>query len=172
VLDPVCDFETGATIAWRVPAFNRILPGIVYGFVMRYTAAMRRSAGYAQYLSVSLGLGSLYDVVLALMILVADPGLMQLLAFPPPADRFLFRLSALPLILFPIVYISAARDPVGRPWAVRASILLRALGGLVLGLLALAHRPPGLHVYLAAAAIDLVWAVVHMALWSRVKHHR
>jgi hypothetical protein len=133
---------------------------------------MRRSAVHAHTLALSLRLGTGYDWGLAALILLAGPAVFSAIDFPAPADMFLFRLSALPLLLFPVVYLAAAHDPAGRAWAVRASILLRALGGGFLGGLALAHRPAGFNMYMAAAFLDIAWAAVHALLWSRVRRHR
>jgi hypothetical protein len=133
---------------------------------------MRRPAAHAQTLALTLRLGTAWDWLLGGLILFGGSSVMQLLQFPRPADMFLHRLSALPPLLFPLIYLMAANDPVGRPWAVRASILLRAVGGALLGLLVLAYRPPGAHVYLGAAAADLLWALLHLVLWGRVKRSR
>ena len=133
---------------------------------------MRRPAAYAQQLALTLRLGTAWDWLLGGLILFGGTPVMEALQFPRPADMFLHRASALPPLLFPIVYLMAAHDPVGRPWAVRASILLRALGGFLLGVLAFVYRPPGVHVYLAAATIDLIWAILHLVLWGRVKRTR
>jgi len=127
-------------------------------------ASTRRRGGA---LSLSLRLGTAYDWLLALSILLAPPALMRALAFPPPADSFLFKLTAMPLVFFPLVYLAAAADPGARPWAVRLSLAYRLAGGALLGGVALWAQPPGLHVYLLAALADLVWGGLHALLWRR-----
>ena len=121
-------------------------------------------------MSLSLRLGAAYDWVLAGAILLALPGVLRALHFPAPADLFLFRLAAFPPLFFPLVYLTAAADPLGRPWAVWLSILLRSLGGMVLGLLAVVHQPPGIWLYLTVAALDMGWALVHWGLWQAKKN--
>lgn len=111
--------------------------------------------------------GAVYDWILAAAILSAAAPLMLLLRFPPPADYFHFRLSALPPLFFGILYWQAARDPRGRRWAVDLSILIRLAGGALLAGLALAHSPAGLGLYLAVAAIDLGWGVAWLVAGGR-----
>lgn len=118
-------------------------------------------------LSLILRLGAAWDLALALTILSASPRVMEALRFPPPPDPFLFRVAAMPPLFFPLVYLVAAADPGGRPWAVRLSIALRLGGGALLGVLALLHQPPGAHVYLATAVADLLWGVGTVALSRR-----
>jgi len=112
----------------------------------------------------SLWFGAFYDWCLAAAILFATPEFMEAIRFPPPADPFLFRLAALPPLLFPVVYVAAARDPAGRPWAVRASVQFRIVGGVLLAGLAWIHHPPGYAVYMKAALFDIVLGVAHAVL--------
>ena len=132
--------------------------------------AMNRPAAPASSsLATSLRLGAVYDWILGAAIIATPPTLLSALRFPPPADTFLFRLAALPLVLFPFVYLHAARHPTPQAGAVRLSVLLRGVGGTILGLLALTHRPAGAGVYLAIAFADLAWAGLHAALAARAK---
>ncbi len=125
---------------------------------------MNRPVAGPSALSLSLWAGAVYDWTLAAAIFLATPGFMAWLGFPSPVDPFLFRLSAMPPLLFPVVYVAAARDPVGSPWAVRASIQLRLVGGLLLLCLTLVHQPPGAGVYLKAAAVDVLLGLIHFLL--------
>lgn len=127
-----------------------------------YTRPVRSSRTLANWLR----LGAVWDWLLAALILVANPALMAWLRFPPPADPFLFRLTAMPPAFFGLVYWLTAGDPDGRRWAVRASIVLRLAGGAMLGLLALIHRPPGAALYLGTAGVDILWGVLWLALLS------
>jgi hypothetical protein len=128
---------------------------------------MSRNARDRRGLGLVLRLGAAWDWVLALAILSASPRVMEFLRFPPPADLFLFRVAAMPPLLFPLVYLVAAADPERRSWAVRLSVALRLAGGLVLGALALLHRPAGGHVYLGTAVADLCWGAGILALSRR-----
>lgn len=129
---------------------------------------MRSPSGRAAAaLALSLRLGTAYDWIFAVVILTAPASLMRALNFPPPADPFLFKLTAMPLVFFPLVYLAAAADPPGRPWAVRISLAFRLAGGLMLGGLALALRPAGLHLFLTTMCVDLAWGLLHAALWRR-----
>lgn len=135
-----------------------------------YTRPVRTS----QTLALWLRLGALWDWLLAALILRADPALMAWLHFPPPGDLFLFRLSAMPLVFFGLVYWLTAGDPDARRWAVRASITIRLAGGIMLGLLTLVHRPPGAALYLGTAGVDLLWGTLWLAMLasSRVAERR
>lgn len=119
-------------------------------------------------LALSLRAGAVYDWCFAGVILLATPSLMARLHFPVPDDLFLFRLTALPLLFFPFVYWVAAADPRAHRWAVAVSLVYRWAGGLTLGALALLYRPAGLHVFLLTCLIDLLWGVLHFALWRAV----
>ena len=77
---------------------------------------------------------------------------------------FLFRLSAYPVLFFPVVYVMAARDPARRPWAVSASILFRIAGGSTLLVLTLQHHPPGESVYMGVAIFDVILGLTHAIL--------
>lgn len=120
-----------------------------------------------RHLAWSLRAGACYDWIFAAAVLGATPELMRALHFPIPEDMLLFRLTAMPLILFPLVYWAAAADPKGRPWAVRISLAYRLIGGAMLGILALIHRPAGLRTFLIATIIDFLWGTLHAVLWRR-----
>jgi hypothetical protein len=95
----------------------------------------------------------------ALLMLWWMPGwLLELFQHPVPAEPFLFRLAALPLLMSPVVYAMAARD--GRPHSplVTASIGMRMVGAAgIIGLLVV-EAPAGASAYWSFAAADLIWA--------------
>lgn len=122
----------------------------------------------SRHLALALRAGAIYDWLFALAVLLATPGLMAALNFPVQADPFLFRLTALPLLFFPLLYWGAAGDPRGRPWAVGTALAYRLGGGAMLGALALGYRPAGLQTFLAAAIIDIAWGALLAFLWRRV----
>jgi hypothetical protein len=115
-------------------------------------------------LAATLRAGAVYDWILALTIIASPAPLFELLRVPAPADPFLFRLSALPLIFFGALYWQVSADPPGRRWAVRLSIAIRFLGGAYVGILALIHHPHGYPLFMAIMLIDWAWALVWLAL--------
>ncbi len=110
--------------------------------------------------------GALYDLALGLFMLVAGPWTMNRLGEPLEGQAlYWFRLSALPLCVLPVVYLTAARS--SHLDAFRTPVLaLRGLGGgLVLASLLLGPRPAWL--VLVIGVIDLSWAVLYVNLWRR-----
>jgi hypothetical protein len=114
----------------------------------------------------SLVLGALYDLLLGAFMLVAGPWTLHRLgqSLENPA-LYWFRISALPLFLLPLVYLTAARsrhiDSFRTP-----IIALRGLGGaLVLASLLLGPRPAWL--VLVIGVLDLGWALLYFVLWRR-----
>lgn len=82
----------------------------------------------------------------------------------PDGTLFFFRLSALPLLLLPALYLSAA--VAGDPGPFRPAVLwARGGGGAILIGLALIHIPQPLWLFLGLGAADLVWCAVHGLLW-------
>ncbi len=127
------------------------------------------SSGRPGFLAVSLVASAAYDW-LGFLLLWTMPGwLFRLFAHPVPSDAFLFRLAALPLLLLPLVYLSAARMGSACPILVRLSIALRVVGALSIALLVLWHRPEGWGAYVCFAAGDLVWAALYARGVERVR---
>ena len=114
----------------------------------------------------SLILGALYDLILALFMLTGGPWTMNRLGHPLEGQAlYWFRLSALPLCILPMLYISAARSSQLDAFRVPV-LLLRGLGGfLVLASLALGPRPAWL--VLVIGILDLGWAFLYFMLWRR-----
>jgi hypothetical protein len=124
---------------------------------------MPNDAPNAARLATALRAGALYDWLLAAVILAAPGPLFELLRFPPPADLFLFRLAALPLVFFGLLYWTAGRRPTDGA-LFRLSLAFRGAGGLFLLALTGAHQPAGQPVYLAIALVDLAWAILWWGL--------
>ena len=98
--------------------------------------------------------------------LTLGPWAMRLLGEPLEGQAlYFFRLSALPLCILPLVYMTASRSP--HLDTFRIPVLgLRGLGGaLVLVSLAFGPRPAWL--VAAIGLLDLGWAAVHAILWKR-----
>ncbi|HEX7880767.1 MAG TPA: hypothetical protein VF720_15235 [Candidatus Eisenbacteria bacterium] len=108
--------------------------------------------------------GALYDWLLAAIILVAHPALFRLFRTPPPVDLFHFRVNSLALVLLGLLYWETARDPLGRRWATRLAALIRFVGGALLILITLAHRPAGAGTFLAFGMLDFAWGALLVAL--------
>ncbi len=81
---------------------------------------------------------------------------------PIPANPFLFRLAALPLLLLPLVYVSAARMGSRCPVLIRLSIALRIVGAVGIALLLIWHLPPGQGAYWCFVVGDIVWAGLYV----------
>ena len=102
--------------------------------------------------------GAIYDLV-AFVTLVAMPAwLFEFFAHPVPDDPFLFRLAGLPLLMAPPVYWLASMQPFSNRMLVRASVLLRVVGGIGIAAIVLAHQPAGAMAYWSFVIGDFVWA--------------
>jgi hypothetical protein len=86
--------------------------------------------------------------------------LLSAFAHPVPAEPFLFRMAALPLLMAPVVYVLAAREAKPRSPLVTASIGLRLVGAAGIVVLLLAHRPAGSMAYWSFVGADVVWAAL------------
>ena len=118
-------------------------------------------------LSLILRASALYDLV-ALALLWAMPAwLFTLFEHPRPAEPFLFRMAALPLLMAPVVYWMASEAPLRRDAMVRASIGLRVVGGLGIAALVIAHAPAGALAYWSFVVGDAFWAA-----WIAVERRR
>jgi hypothetical protein len=114
-------------------------------------------------LRMSLALGGIYDLLLALVILTAGERMMAGMGHPV-RDSFYFALAVLPLLLLPVLYVTASRaetiDEFRPPvlWA-------RVGGGFIVILFALIFSPRAAWLFFLIGGLDLVWAGVHLALW-------
>ena len=110
-----------------------------------------------------LRLSAAYDLIAAALLLWMPAWLLALWHHPVPSDPFLFRLAALPLLLLPPVYLTAAATAAERPDLVRLCVLIRGLGGAVILLLVLWQRPGVPGPYLFFAIVDWLWAGAYAA---------
>ena len=114
----------------------------------------------------ALVLGALYDLILGVFMIGPGPATMRLLGAPLEGSAaYWFRLSALPLLILPVFYFSAARSQYLD--AFRTPVLaLRGLGGgFVLASLLLGPRPAWL--VAVVGLLDLAWAVLYLKLWRQ-----
>ena len=115
----------------------------------------------------ALRLSAAYDLLAAGLLLWMPPWLLVMWHHPLPAEPFLFRLSALPLLLLPPVYLSAASTAEQRPDLVRLCVLIRLVGGAAIGLLVAWQRPAVPGPYLCFAALDWAWAAAYIVTRAR-----
>ena len=118
-------------------------------------------------LSNALRLSAVYDLVGAVLIVWMPAWLLDAFSHPLPAEPFLFRLSALPLFLMPVIYLMAAAAPIAQPHMTRASFRVRVLGGLAILLLVFWQQPAVATPYVLFGVGDLLWAVIYWALAAR-----
>ncbi len=116
----------------------------------------------ARRLSSVLRLSAAYDLLAFALLIWMPPWLLSLWRHPLPAEPFLFRLAALPLLMLPLVYLSAAIDPGRHPELVRLSIALRLVGGVAIGVLVTWQRPVAPGPYVCFALGDLAWAGLYV----------
>ncbi|MBI1851842.1 MAG: hypothetical protein HYR85_16005 [Planctomycetes bacterium] len=122
-------------------------------------------------LRLSMRVGAIYDVVLAIVMLTALPLLSRLLAIPMPADPLFVRFNALLLVGVALFYWLGASAPSCLRFAA-GTIAFRAGGGIFVALqVPLAHAPLA---FLLVGAADLAFATwtwaelrfrVHVRFW-------
>lgn len=114
----------------------------------------------------SLVAGAIYDLALGFWILFYGLRFLSGLGYAPGGSSFLFHMAALPLLLLPVLYVSAARAKDTK--AFRPAVLwARGGGGAVLLMLVLVHRPEAGEIYALLGVADLVWATLHALLWRK-----
>lgn len=116
-------------------------------------------------LRISLVVGALHDLLLALFVLrilgLPDP-VEALLA---PAPSLLLHLTALLLAMLALLYLAGARDPRRYSAVIVVASLGRWLAAVALGLHGARH--PELTVVWPLAMIQLVLGTTHAGLWVR-----
>lgn len=115
-------------------------------------------------LSRILRVSALYDWIAFVLLMILPQWLLDLFGHPYPGELFFFRMAALPLLVFPVVYLFAARYGSACLPLVRLSVCIRWLGALAIALLTLAHRPEGQGAYWFFVAGDLIWGALY--LWA------
>jgi hypothetical protein len=112
----------------------------------------------------SLVLGAGYDLILGAYILILGRPTLEALGHPVPEPGFYFLLAALPLLLLPALYVSAARSEALD--AFRPAVLwARGGGGAFILLLVLTLQPEASWLFLVIGVLDLGWALLHQFLW-------
>lgn len=114
--------------------------------------------------------GSLYDWGLALLILASPPALLALLRIPPPLDPFYFRFPALLLIVLPLYYLLAWRDPDRYGGVIGAMIVTRLAGFVYVTIYGAARGAPT--AYALFGIVDLAFSVTHLFLARRAGYTR
>jgi hypothetical protein len=120
-------------------------------------------------LRVSLVAGAGYDLFLGAFIFLAGRWAMEALGHPVGDPGFYFLLAGLPLLILPVLYMTAARSAaIG---AFRPAVLwARGGGGLLIVLLTLWLRPGVAWLFFGIGLLDLAWALLHRTLWRSPKH--
>lgn len=112
----------------------------------------------------SLVFGAVYDLVLGVYILILGRPTMEAWGHPVPEPGFYFLLGSLPLLVLPMLYLSAARSEALD--AFRPAVLwARGGGGGLVLLLTLTLHPAVSWMFLTIGILDLGWALLHRILW-------
>jgi len=119
-----------------------------------------------------LRLSALYDWLWFILLLAMPTWLFSLFSHPLPCSPFLFRLATLPLLVLPLVYLTAAETAQRCPPLVDLSIAMRVTGALgILGIV-FWHRPQGALAYCLLSAGDFVWAALYFFFARRAASSR
>ena len=120
-----------------------------------------------QPVAISMGVAAAYDLAFAIAMLFFPGRAALLLGLPPPPDPTYLGLAGLLLTLLAGMYALAAADVVRYRGIVRVAIVGRFLGAVYLAHAASTHgMAPA---FVAAAAADLAFAVVHGVLFHRAR---
>lgn len=106
-----------------------------------------------------------YDLVAFVLLMAMPQWLFDLFAHPRPNDPFLFRLAGLPLLMAPPVYWLASVTL--ERALVRASVLMRVVGGAGIAAIVVWHAPAGAMAYWSFVVGDFVWAALIVAAQRR-----
>ena len=131
------------------------------------TENLPRYSLFLRGLRISLILGALYDVVYALVMVLAPDLPAKWLSLPKPGEDFYLWLMAVFLLMLASFYLFAAYDPKAYRGNVIIAILGRTAGGLVF-LLAAWGRPDLSGLYVVAAG-DLFFALLHAIFWWPIR---
>jgi hypothetical protein len=135
---------------------------------MTVTARLARRFRFLALLQASLVAGAVYDLVYALLMVVAPAWAAGILRLPLPGERFYLWLLAILLSMLAALYLLAAREP--RRYS---GIIPVAVGGRLCGALAFAlagitepRLAPGIYVL---AVCDLLLGLAPALLWLVVR---
>ncbi len=130
------------------------------------TTALPRYSVYLRLLRISLAVGAVYDLVLAVLLALAPDLLERWFGIPLPGEDFYIWLIALFLFILAAVYALAAYDPASYYGNVLVAIGARFAASLVLVAGAQRGDIPGLY---PLAAGDFAFALVHAVFWWPVR---
>lgn len=125
---------------------------------------------YLKVLRVSLAIGGIYDLLLAVLLAVA-PGLpFGLLALPLPGEPFYLGLLVVLVAMVAALYLLAAYDPMAYAGNVLVAIGGRLTAGVMMAWMAAGRDDlSGLYIL---AAVDLAFGVIHAVTWLPCRHLR
>ncbi len=130
------------------------------------TQPLPRYSVYLRLLRISLVVGAVYDLLLAVLLAVRPGLLEQLFGIPLPGEDFYIWLISLFLLILAAVYALAAYDPASYYGNVLVAIGARFAASLVLVAGGLQGDIPGLY---PLAAGDFAFFVVHAVFWWPVR---
>lgn len=112
--------------------------------------------------------GAAYDLGLGAYTLLFGRRTMEALGHPVPEPGFYFAMGALPLLVLPVLYATAARSPALD--AFRPAVLwARGGGGMLLLSLTVRLQPAAAWLPATIGILDLAWAGLHRLLWRPAK---
>lgn len=126
-----------------------------------------RHARPLRLLKASLIAGAVYDLVFALLMVVAPDLPERLLELPQPGETFYLWIMATFLCMIAGFYLYAAYDPVSYAGNIRIAIVGRFVGAAAFVVCAL--RRPDLWGLYPLAAADFAFGLVHALFWRRVR---
>lgn len=135
-------------------------------------AAMHAGAVHPQHsrllfvLRLSLIVGAFYDLVFALLMVLAPRLPARLLDLPLPGAPFYLWVMAVLLLMLAAIYVLTAWDPICYRGAIVVAIVGRLLGGVTLAFGAVHLALPGLWVL---ALADLAFGLVHATCWWPIR---
>ncbi len=135
---------------------------------MPRTGPHPRHATFLRLLRISLIAGALYDLIFAVVMVLAPRLPEHLLGLPQPGERYYLWLIAILLSMLAACYLLAAYDPVSYRGNIVIAILGRGLGGLVL-LFATFNGRPDLAGLIPLGIADLTFATAHAAFWWPIR---
>ncbi len=135
---------------------------------MSRTGPHPRHATFLRLLRISLIVGALYDILFAVLMVVAPRLPEHLLGLPQPGERYYLWLIAILLTMLAACYLLAAYDPVSYRGNIVIAIFGRALGGVAL-LFATLNGRPELIGLVPLGVADLTFAALHAVFWWPIR---
>lgn len=118
---------------------------------------------FLQLLRASLVLAALYELGLAVALVLAPASVGRPLGLPVPEEHFFLRLLAVLLLMVASLLLFAARDPRRYSAVILVAIAGRLAGAVALAGSALGH--PELAGLYAVAAVELAFGLLHALFW-------